>query len=52
MPQALYQDGINLFSVDDTHMYVIEHVRMEISKSPLLRLRDSMPDTMRATAQT
>jgi hypothetical protein len=32
-------------------MYVMEHVRMEISKSGLLRLRDSMADTMRATVQ-
>jgi hypothetical protein len=36
--------------VDHTYMYVIEHVRIEISKSTLLRLRDSMADTMRATA--
>jgi hypothetical protein len=33
----------------DTHMYVIEHVRMEISKSSLSRLRVSMADTIRAT---
>jgi hypothetical protein len=33
-------------------MYVMEHVRMEISKSGLLRLRDSMADTTRATVRT
>ena len=37
-------------TIDPTHMYVIEHVRIEISKSTLSRLRDSMVDTMRATA--
>lgn len=38
-------------TIDPTHMYVIEHVRTEISKSTLSRLRDSKVDTMRATAQ-
>jgi hypothetical protein len=31
-------------------MYVMEHVRIEISKSALSRLRDSKVDAMRATA--
>ena len=42
---------LSVFSfIEPTYMYVIEHVRIEISKSSLSRLRDSMVDTMRATA--
>lgn len=42
-------DKTGLVRLNKTHMYVMEHVRMEISKEGSVRLRDSRADTIRAT---